>query len=151
MEELKQVEEGRGRCHRQGVVFHVVNEEFVGARGGRKIPVEIVWKQDGSGLGAMVFNICSCKVLYAHVRYHNGNGTLRTMPVPEWVSLTGKGHFRRLEGEEKAALDEVLAECDKQKSFFGARMATIVTSISSSPGALRGGLPERPLPQGRAG
>jgi len=118
------------------VVFHVVNEEFVGSRGGRKIPVEIVWKPNGSGLGAMVFNICSCKVLYAHVRYHNGNGKLRTMPVQEWVSLTGKGHFSRLEGREKAAFDEVLTECNKQKSFFGARMATIVTSILDKGGSV---------------
>lgn len=79
MEELKQVVESRSyRSHKQGVDFHVPNEEFVGKRGGRKIPLEIVWKQCGYGLGAMVFRVCSCTVLYPRVGSYseksNGSG-----------------------------------------------------------------------------
>jgi len=136
MEALKHVEETRGsHFHRMECEFEVVNEEYVGVRGGRKIPLEIVWKTEGSGFATHRFKICGCAVLTPHVRYHNGNGKPRAMEVGEWVSLTGKGSWSRssMSNEFKAQLEA----CDADKSVMGHRMATIVTNIVKNGGTVR--------------
>lgn len=134
--ELEHVEKRRYRCHRQWCDFHIVNEEYVGPRGGRKIPIDILWKPSGTGLFTSVFHICGCAILYPHVRYHNGDGKPRTMFAIDWVEMTGKGHFRWPNDEEKAERDALLKACDKEKSFYGSRVAEIVTSIVENGGTV---------------
>lgn len=137
MEELRQVEETRGdRCHRMECEFTVVNSEFVGIRGGRKVPIEIVWKPAGYGLGTTVFRTCGCAVLFPYVRYHNGNGKPRTMEVSDWVKLTGQGAFKRTVPQSEA-FEQKLLECETEREKYGGRVAEIVTSIMANGGTLR--------------
>ena len=135
---LKQVNEYRySRFHRAPYELDIPNEEFVGPRGGRKIPLEIVWRPNGTGLGASVFRICGCTVLYPSVRYHNGNGKPRIMWAGEWVKLTKKGTARRLKGEEIAEFELELKACNEKKARIGGRVAEIVTSIVENGGTVR--------------
>ena len=65
MEQLQHVEDARShRRHRYPCVFEVPNEEHVGPRGGRKVPIDIYWRQHGTGLLASVSRICGCTLLF---------------------------------------------------------------------------------------
>ena len=132
--ELKHVDESRGyRGHQNCCEFEVVNEEFVGVRGGRKLPIEIVWKHSGSGLGTSVFRICGCSILFPRVRYHNGDGKPRTMYVEDWVKLTGQGSYKHDYTEEFKAK---LQACEVERSKYSSRTFEIVKSILDNGGTL---------------
>ena len=126
----------RDNHHRYPFVFEVVPEEYVGSRGGRKIPVDIIWRQLGTGFFAKCFG-CGCVALFPYVRYHNGKSEqLRMMFVKDWVEMTGKGSFRKPNKEEWAEIEARLQKCDEEKSKHGARMAEIVTSILKNGGTM---------------
>jgi len=136
MEALKHVDEDRhGRNHRLECEFVIDPAEFVGVRGGRKIPLEIVWKPSGYGLGTSVFRICGCAILFPHVRYHNGNEKPRTMAVCDWVTLTKIGSWKMGKDHSKE-FKAKLEACEAKKSKYSGRMFEIVSSILEDGGTL---------------
>ena len=94
MTTLRQVDENRsglGRSKRYPFDLQIVNEEYVGPRGGRRIPIEVVWKNHGTSFLADVWKDGSGAALFPYVRWHNGNDRPRCTYAPDWVKQVGQG------------------------------------------------------------
>lgn len=121
------------RYHKANVEVSIPNTPFVGPRGGKKIPTEIVWKPVGTGMFTSVFHTCGCAVLYPYVRYHNGNGKLRTMHADDWVKKTGMG---KINIPDDTAFKQKLLECQIEREKYGQRTYEIVKSIVDNGGTV---------------
>ena len=56
-----------------------------GWRGGRRVPVAVLWRSCGTGMFRLVTPEGET-ALWPWVQWHNGNGRLRYMPLGEWLA-----------------------------------------------------------------
>lgn len=58
----------------------------VGPRGGRRIPVRVLWRPVGTGLFRQVVQGTGAVALYPFVEWHNGNNRMRYWTPEEWAA-----------------------------------------------------------------
>lgn len=132
MDEIPHVDDNSGgRAHRLNVKVLIPTTTYTGPRGGKRIPIEVVWKASGTGFFRQVHPTCGCTALFPHVRYHNGNNKPRAINAWDWVKQTGFGSVTKLPEEP---FNQKLLECKTEREKYGSRLAEIVTSIAEKGG-----------------
>lgn len=72
--------------HRMLDTIPVLNVTQVGARGGQRIPIRVLWRTRGVGLLRRFITKTGKPALWPDVEYHNGNGKRRYMRRDEWLA-----------------------------------------------------------------